>query len=124
MKTITKHLILASLTLCLLGFGGDDARAYRPIANDWLDQYADVCPDLAVAANDCSLCHMPNLDLNPYGSDIAQANENFLAIEGDDSDGDGRTNGQEILLDCTLPGDAGSVPVSVSTWSHIKALFR
>lgn len=124
MKTVTKHLILASLALCILGVGRDDAKAFRPIANDWLDFYADVCPDLAAAANDCSLCHLPSMDRNPYGSAVADANQDFLAIGGDDSDGDGRTNGQEINQDCTMPGDAGSVPVSVTTWSHIKALFR
>lgn len=124
MRILGKSLLLASLALCLIGLGNDDARAYRPIANDWLDQYADACPDLVAAANDCSLCHFGNFDLNPYGSDVAEANQQFLTIEADDSDGDGRTNGQEINLDCTLPGDDTSVPASLATWSHIKALFR
>ena len=39
-----------------------------------------------------------------------------------DSDGDGRTNGQEILSDCSAPGDAVSAS-EAATWSAIKALF-
>jgi hypothetical protein len=124
MRICGKPLIIACLALCLVGLSGTQSLAYRPIANAWKAQYVDVCPDLLAAADDCSLCHQPNMDRNPYGSDVAQANENFLAIEGLDSDGDGRTNGQEINQDCTLPGDSDSVPVSLTTWSHIKALYR
>ena len=47
----------------------------------------------------------------------------FASIEGDDSDGDGRTNGEEINVDCTLPGDPAS-PVDQDSWGSLKALFR
>lgn len=124
MRNLKKSIVAASLALCLLGIGGSQAFAYNSIANSWKNTYVDVCPDLTAAANDCSLCHVDGFNLNPYGSDVAGASNNFLSIEGTDSDGDGRTNGQEISQDCTLPGDETSVPVSLTTWSHIKALFR
>lgn len=44
-----------------------------------------------------------------------------------DSDADGYTNGQEIVVDCTLPGNAsdhGTVGSEDSTWDRIKAIFR
>jgi hypothetical protein len=69
------------------------------------------------------LCHAGVPSLNAYGSDLAGTNP--LAIENLDSDGDSKTNGQEINTDCTLPGDASSVlPVEDLTWGAIKVLFR
>lgn len=119
----------SALALCLLlGLmigAANPAAAFNGIGRDWRDQYPDVCSTLTTASQDCSLCHIEGgFDLNPYGSDLANANNNFLAVEALDSDGDGRTNGQEISQDCTLPGDAASVPVRTATWSSIKALFR
>jgi len=61
--------------------------------------------------------------LNPYGQDFKEADRDFAAIESFDSDGDGRTNGEEILIDCTLPGDAIS-PADLNSWGNIKALYR
>lgn len=117
--------VLACLVITLHTGG---AAANDSIAVDWRSQYPDACKtlqDATLEANDCVLCHHPGgNNLNPYGSDLAMVGVNFVVVEGFDSDGDERTNGQEILLDCTLPGDVTSVPVKVETWSAIKALFR
>lgn len=93
---------------------------------DWRDAwnaaFPDVCPDLRTAANNCSLCHTSVPSLNPYGADMPDMN--FAGINGLDSDGDTVTNGNEILVDCTLPGDIGSVPGDQDSWGAVKALFR
>jgi hypothetical protein len=121
-KTI---LVTTSLALCLIGLSVGQANAFNGISRDWRDQYPDVCPTLTTASQACTLCHMDGSnDLNPYGDDVKAASYDFLSIEGTDSDGDGRTNGQEINLDCTLPGDASSVPADEVQWGQIKALFR
>jgi hypothetical protein len=72
------------------------------------------------------------LTFNPYGSALENRianqgmsnNAAFLAAESVDSDGDGYTNGQEIVVDCTFPWVAsshGTVADEVSTWGQIKA---
>ena len=115
-------LIIASLSLCTLVLPSASALADGGIRDDWLAFYPDACSELVSAAQSCVLCHDGIPALNPYGEDMATANNDFGAIEGDDSDGDGRTNGEEILIDCTLPGDAIS-PAQVFTWTRIKTLY-
>ena len=122
MRNLT--IFVSVLAFCSFLIPGDEAQAYTGIKNDWLAQYPDVCPDLVAIANDCSLCHGGGFSLNPYGSDLADASLDFAAIEDTDSDLDGRTNGEEILLDCKAPGDPASVPVDQATWSALKALFE
>lgn len=119
-----KIWIQASLALCILLTASGSAHAYNSIGANWNSNYPDVCSALTAASNTCTLCHHGDFSLNPYGNDLAEAGRDFAAIEGDDSDGDGRTNLQEITLDCTLPGDAGSVPVEQDSWAGIKALYR
>ena len=55
--------------------------------------------------NSCATCHMPAKDgfLNPYGSALVKAKMDFAAIEAADSDGDGKTNIDEIKAG-TNPG--------------------
>jgi hypothetical protein len=88
----------------------------------WKAAYPDVCPDLTNAANSCVLCHSSVPALNDYGADMGSMD--FASIEGMDSDGDTINNGQEILVDCTLPGDPSSVPNGQDSWGAVKALFR
>ena len=121
-----RNLIQFSLVLCVVGLSVTQALAFNGIGSDWRAYYSDTCPELQAAttnATGCVLCHINGFNLNSYGDDVANANNDFASIEGDDSDGDGRTNGEEILIDCTLPGDAAS-PVDPSTWGNIKVLFR
>lgn len=120
------YLIQFSLALCLVGLASTQVLAYTPYGQDWRDNYPDACQELQDAtlrANNCIICHSAGFGLNPYGSDFKEANEVFADIEDMDSDGDGRTNGEEILNDCSLPGDAVS-PADTDTWGGIKALFR
>lgn len=119
-----KTLITASLALCLLILASGSSYAFSSIATNWKNTYPDACTTLTAAANDCTLCHTGGFGFNSYGSDLNSAGSNFASIEGDDSDGDGRTNLQEITLDCTLPGDASSVPAEPDTWAAVKALYR
>ena len=53
----------------------------------------------------CAVCHMPGADMNPYAMALKKAKLDFAAVEGLDSDGDGKTNKEEIDL-LTFPGSA------------------
>jgi len=122
----SNYVIKFSLVLCLVGLASTQALAFNGIARDWRDYYPDSCQDLQGAtqsANNCVLCHTGGFNLNAYAQDLKDADLVFADIEDTDSDGDGRTNGEEILIDCTFPGDAVS-PADTDTWGNIKALFR
>ena len=123
----TNDLIKFSLVLCLIGLTATQTLAYTGLGRDWRVNYPDACKELQDAttnAMDCVMCHQPSgFSLNPYGQDFDNAGRDFSAIESVDSDGDGRTNGEEILLDCSLPGDSIS-PADLDSWSNIKVLFR
>ncbi len=121
MRKIT--VILSVLAFCLLMAPVQDASATGVIRDAMLAEYPDMCDDLVALAVDCSMCHGGGFALNPYGVDLAGASNVFADIEGDDSDGDGRTNIEEISNDCTNPGDAVSAADPV-TWSSIKVLFQ
>jgi hypothetical protein len=119
-------LIKFSLVLCLVGITATPAMAYNSYGDNWRDYYPDSCQELQDATTnpmDCIMCHGAGFSLNPYGQDFKEADRDFAAIESFDSDGDGRTNGEEILIDCTLPGDAIS-PADLNIWGNIKALYR
>lgn len=119
------YVAAGALAACMLMLGPQAAHATSTYRNAWLAAYPNACSTLVTAANNCSLCHTSVPSRNPYGNDIR--NSNGPAIESLDSDGDGYTNGQEILLDCTLPGVAsshGTVADEPSTWSRILALYR
>jgi hypothetical protein len=113
---------LAVLAFCVILAAGEQAAATNTVKNNWLAQYPDVCSELVARANDCSLCHGGGFSLNAYATAIRDNSFDFEAVESLDSDGDGRTNGEEILNDCTAPGDETS-PVDAATWSALKALF-
>jgi hypothetical protein len=59
----------------------------------------------------CLTCHTQQAGgkeyLNPYGTDLSAAQNDFGAIEPKDSDGDGVTNIDEIKKE-TFPGDPNS----------------
>lgn len=120
------NLIKFSLVLCLVGLSASGALAYNNIGSAWRAFYPDTCQELQDATTngqDCILCHTASLGFNDYGQAVKDANDDFGSIENDDSDGDGRTNGEEILIDCSLPGDAAS-PVDLDSWGSVKVLFR
>jgi hypothetical protein len=118
-------IAIMALAGCMLLAVPNTTLANGDIRDAWKAYYADVCPDLVSAANSCVLCHDGVPARNNYGGAIIGLD--FAAIEGEDSDLDGYTNGQEIYVDCTLPGDAtdhGTVADTQTSWSEIKALFR
>lgn len=120
------NLIKFSLVLCLVGLSASGALAYNGIGSAWRAFYPDSCQELQDATTNgqnCVLCHSSGFGLNGYGQDVKDADNDFGSIEGDDSDGDGRTNGEEINDDCTLPGDQAS-PVDLDSWGSVKVLFR
>jgi len=129
-----KMTITILLAICLLSSLPNLAGATSGIRNAWQNYY-DPCPTLVTA--NCAVCHPSTkaLTFNAYGSALLTRIGNqgmsndaaFLDAESVDSDGDGYTNGQEIVVDCTLPGDDGSHGVVAdvpSSWGQVKALFR
>ncbi len=131
-----KHYIAPALTLalasCMLLIGPHSAQAKSPIMNDWQAHY-NPCAPLNQAS--CTVCHMNGTDFNDYGLDLKirigdQGMANvaaFVDAESVDSDGDSYSNGQEIVVDCTFPGDDtshGTVATTVTAWGQIKALYR
>jgi hypothetical protein len=116
-------LVIMCLSLCLLVLSFHSAGANEGIAGVWQMDYAEsACSMLLEAAANCSLCHTTEPEVNSYGQAIADAGFGWFVVEAIDSDGDGRTNGEEIYNDCTLPGDILS-PIEKNSWSNLKALF-
>ena len=119
-----KTLATASLALCLLAAGATGARATNSIRNNWNTYYPTACQTLKNAANACTLCHDAGANaFNAYGDALIAANRSISAVDGADSDGDGRTNHQEIVTDCTFPGDLAS-PAAQPVWGTLKATYR
>lgn len=130
----TNGIISFCLALCLLVGLSGTAHATSSIKNAWQNYY-NPCATLTNA--NCTVCHPSTkaLTYNSYGSALRTRindqgmsnNAAFVDAEGIDSDGDGYTNGQEIVIDCTFPGDAashGAVANEASTWTQVKALYR
>jgi len=69
-------------------------------------QYSNI---VGTALDACGLCHTATFGFNGYGLAYASSGKDFAGIEGQDSDGDGFTNIEEILA-LTFPGDAASKP--------------
>jgi hypothetical protein len=115
--------VLLCLCLCLLLLPFGSARATEGLAGAWQIDYADLaCSMLLEAAANCILCHTTTPETNPYGQDVADFGFGWFVLEGVDSDGDERTNGEEIYNDCTLPGYSAT-PTDTTSWSHIKARY-
>jgi hypothetical protein len=73
-----------------------DVSAYPGLTASFVGQYPT-----ATNLESCGTCHtrFVNADagVNPYGAALLAAGFSFAAIEGDDSDGDGTSNVDEIL---------------------------
>lgn len=119
-----QKLFAASLTLCLLVAAAESARATSSVRNSWNTYYPTACQTLRNSANACTLCHDSGANVfNDYGNALIAANRSISAVDGADSDHDGRTNHQEIVQDCTFPGDLMS-PTDQPLWGTIKAIYR
>lgn len=115
--------VVMCVFLCLFLLSGSGVKASEGLAAAWQMDYGEsACPMLLAAAQDCTLCHTSIPAVNSYGQEIVNFGFGWFVIEGLDSDGDGRTSGEEIYSDCSLPGDIAS-PAESSSWSRIKALY-
>jgi hypothetical protein len=120
--------LTVSLSFCLLTSAVGTAQATGTIRSNWKTRYTTACATLRTAADQCLLCHTsssnPDIDnLNGYGQALSDNSRNFATVEPMDSDGDGRTNLQEISQDCTLPGDLTS-PTETFAWGALKSVYR
>ncbi len=103
--TPTKNRILSLFAAALVtGFLGT-AHATSGLLSRFNSTYGTA----GTVLDTCSTCHSNTPSLNPYGSALSGAGDNFAAIENLDSDGDGFTNIQEIKA-LTFPGDPSSHP--------------
>ena len=98
------------------------------IGDDWRAQYPDACQELQDCRHQCHRLHPVPYRRIRLESPTVRISKTPTAIfppsRTVDSDGDGRTNGEEILLDCTLPGRRRFRPRTPDTWGSIKVLFR
>lgn len=108
---------VAGLPNCPLGSGDKSG-------TNWLRTYTTACDTLRAMAADCRLCHVTVAELNPYGLDLFDVGNQPLLVADLDSDGDGRSNGQEIA-ECTPPGTF-DVPLADGgvTWGALKSRWR
>ncbi len=114
-RKATIRIIIAAILLVALSGTAFAIGTYMP-------QFQNRYGVAGSTIDTCRLCHTIIPALNSYGTAFRTASRNFAAIEGLDSDGDGRTNIQEITAG-TFPGEAdGSAPESaVYTMTVTKA---
>ncbi|MEN8692424.1 MAG: PKD domain-containing protein [Desulfobacterales bacterium] len=112
--------------IAIIAFTASSVTAFGPYTTWFNDEYGTAGTSGGSTLGSCITCHR-NLDgkggLNSYGSDWKGAGGNvaaFSAIEDSDSDGDGYSNIDEILVD-TFPGDASSRPAPVNDPPVAKA---
>ncbi len=117
-RKITAVLLSAVLLLPLLS---SSVAADSDFRDSWLALYPDACQTLRDTINSCGGCHQNGFDLTSYGDDLKTFG--IAGAEGVDSDGDTRTNLQEINA-CTLPWDGTSVPAAAPSWGMLKGLYR
>jgi len=106
-----KKLILLVCMMLLALFTASMAVAFTSYTNAFNNEYGTAGTNGGSTLGSCITCHngaTGNGGENPYGSAYQGS---FTAIENIDSDGDGFTNIDEILVG-TFPGDASSTPVT------------
>lgn len=109
LKFVLSALLIAPLIL--LTMHGAEARS------GYLNTFNTLYGTAGSALDNCLTCHGESKSIrNPYGADVEaglnsgmSAAEAIIAIEPDDSDGDGYSNIDEITA-LSLPGDASSTP--------------
>lgn len=117
-----KLMIVPALAGLFLLLPAREASAFNSYIATWRANYPAACTDLYQLAQSCTLCHGSGFSLNAYADDLAANGMDYDVVGLLDSDGDSRTNDEEINLDCTEPADAAS-PVEAATWGNLKALF-
>ncbi|MDQ1257345.1 MAG: hypothetical protein QG656_1949 [Candidatus Hydrogenedentes bacterium] len=95
MLLLAASVLFACSSWAVSGYQADARDQYPGITGSKLDS--------------CTLCHTSVPSRNAYGTAFKNANNNFASIEGQDSDGDGASNFDEIVA-LTYPGDATDFP--------------
>ena len=112
------HMLCAVVAACLLLAAAVIAEAHYRDQKHFEKLYYDyIVPDTDLYYASCQLCHINVGQLNLYGRALRRAKKAgmepevkiYLAVEEEDSDYDGVSNGEEIRLG-TKPGDADSHP--------------
>ena len=116
-RKIIYHLLTATCLISfILAFCASTADAYGSYTTSFNTEYGTDGKNGEATLGSCITCHVNSNGTggyNSYGVDWKGSGKNYTAIEGLDSDGDGYTNIDEILVD-TFPGDAGSKPAPVN----------
>jgi len=108
---IFKQSVMSLLLLVVLILAGVQAASATSGIMDEFNQFYDTND---TRLDTCSTCHAEDAEsLNPYGADYGENDGDLEAIEALDSDGDGFSNQEEISA-LTFPGDAESMPETVS----------
>lgn len=115
MKAFVPPIVPAACA-ALVALGFADAAVARPTGPRLYCAHYDDTPACSGAVVACTQCHTSPPELNVYGADVAAALTGpydevlpaaLAAVEGNDSDGDGLSNLEELVLG-TRPGDATS----------------
>lgn len=115
-NAIGRLLLPVCLVTILTAFTANTAIAYSSYTNSFNTEYGTAGTSGGSTLGSCITCHINSNGVggyNPYGTDWAGSGKNFSAIESFDSDGDGYSNIDEILVD-TFPGNASSKPAPVN----------
>jgi hypothetical protein len=104
LRTFPRWLILASVLMLALALAAQARPRYRR-------EFTTAYPKTkATRLDGCITCHATAPPaLNPYGVALRKASLNFLAVEREDSDGDGATNRKEIDA-LSFPGNPKDRP--------------
>lgn len=90
-----------------------------------INAMTDYAQDLPSSyGSSCQVCHLSASgggDLNSFGSDFSENDNDIEAINELDSDGDGYTNEEELNAG-TFPGDPDSKPISYGNWENIALI--
>lgn len=103
-----KWAIAFAMVLGLLAVAAPGLRATPSLQTAFVATYPAVADS---KLDSCGTCHMPAQEdfLNAYGLDLREAKLKFKAIEAKDSDGDNKTNLEEIAS-AQLPGSFARYP--------------
>ncbi|MGB5409533.1 MAG: choice-of-anchor D domain-containing protein, partial [Thiogranum sp.] len=109
--------LLAALAVLAALVAAPQAQARSPYLSTWQGIYEPTQTDNN--AGGCQVCHGPGTGtVNPYGEDIRALFDGGTSIanainqiDGDDSDGQGDSNGTEIAVDAQPGWTTGQVPL-------------
>jgi K319L-like, PKD domain len=114
-KIVIGLAMVTWLITTIISLTASTAEAYSSYTTSFNAEYGTAGTNGGSTMGSCITCHVNSNGTggyNSYGNDW-KPGKNYSAIEGLDSDDDGYTNIDEILVD-TFPGDASSKPAPVN----------